>query len=142
MVPWVAVLGWRIRYDVVLGRFITLAVPLAVVNVARGIAFMDRSVEYTSGYRGAVYSEGIVFQADLVLLLADASEGVNDRDLALKKELSSSNLLCVLNKTDLVDELIIIAQSERFCPGAVPVSAKTGAGIRVLQVIIDQAVWL
>ena len=70
VVPWVAVLGQRIRHEVVLGRLIKLAVPLALVSIARGLSFMSAGIEYRQGWDVAAQEVGIEYKADLVLLLA------------------------------------------------------------------------
>ncbi len=70
VVPWVAVLGQKIRYEVVLGRIIKLSVPLACVSIVRGVAFMGAGVEYTRGWEDTAVEAGILYQADMVLLLA------------------------------------------------------------------------
>lgn len=69
VVPWVAILASNVRYDVVLSRYIKLAVPLAVINASRGLSFIDEGAKIV-GSKEEAWNIGINYQADLVLLLA------------------------------------------------------------------------
>jgi len=69
VVPWVVMLAHKVRYDVVLWRFVKIAAPLAALNAARGMFFMTKGAKI-AGHVERRWSAGITFEGDLVLLLA------------------------------------------------------------------------
>ncbi len=72
-------------------------------------------------------------EADLVLLLLDASRPLSDQDRALMKEAPREKTLFVWNKVDLS------APSEKF--DALSISAKKKMGLEELKAAIHQIVW-
>lgn len=106
VVPWVAVLGHYIRYDVVFSRLIKVAVPLALLNAARGVAFMSLGTEYGRGWKEVAMMEGIAYQADMVLLpacLAAVARSLLDRGKgALSIWILIAGIIAPLNKISIV----------------------------------------
>jgi GTP-binding protein HflX len=85
-----------------------------------------------------------VVEADLVLHVVDAADRDPEGQLAAVREvlaeISADRVreLVVLNKTDLADPLAV-TRLLRAEPGAVPVSARTGAGLDHLRAAIEAA---
>ncbi|HUF81380.1 MAG TPA: tRNA uridine-5-carboxymethylaminomethyl(34) synthesis GTPase MnmE [Burkholderiales bacterium] len=78
-------------------------------------------------------------QADLVLLVVDATLGVREEDLTIIKKLPSAlPCITVMNKTDLLREFSQPAPPNG--PNKVWISARTGAGIEALRAAILQGV--
>jgi len=67
--PWVAVMGQQVRLSVLSERLIRVAIPLAVLNASRGVFFILAGVEYKRGWSEAATAQGIMYLADMVLLL-------------------------------------------------------------------------
>lgn len=100
----------------------------------------------TAGIRetkGLVEQEGIrrsrkaMTEADLVLFVVDAFEGVNGEDLDLLENLPSKKTIVVWNKVDLVSEKDPGIDVENV----VAVSALQGTGLDDLKECIDKVVW-
>jgi GTP-binding protein HflX len=85
-----------------------------------------------------------VVQADLVLHVVDSSDRDPEGQLRAVREVlaeigaDSVPELVVLNKTDVADEMSV-TRLLRAEPGAVPVSARTGAGLDALRAAIESA---
>lgn len=95
-----------------------------------GIRSTDEIVEQ----EGIRRSKEAMKQADLVLLVLDAHQGISSNDQELLKEAPKERTLLVWNKIDLPSKNIKPEQ-------AVGVSAKSGEGIEQLKAAIDQMVW-
>ena len=73
-------------------------------------------------------------QADVVLLLLDASQPVHQDDLELMASVGAKQLIVVANKSDLCQGQEVAALRNRFTHfPVVPISAKHGAGIPELE---------
>ncbi len=79
--------------------------------------------------------------ADLILLVLDWSRALSDDERALLGGIEPGRLLVVLNKIDLACGLgldVALRLKQRY--GAVEVSAKSGQGIEILRLRLEQAV--
>lgn len=82
---------------------------------------------------GVRIARELIEQADLVLVLCDASLGVLAADRDLLEELADRRTLPVVNKIDLVDEKTASDATKRFGGDAIPISATTGQGEQALR---------
>lgn len=110
-------------------RFTVNGIPISLIDTA-GLRETTDTVETI----GVERSRRTMADADLVLLMVDASEELNDEDRALIESVQELNHLLVFNKIDLVDTTALIG-SEINDPGcrSISVSAKTGEGLRELE---------
>lgn len=67
--PWVAVLGQSVRLDVVCIRVIRIALPLAIINAARGYQFIVAGAHWTSRLREDRLALGLQITGDHALTL-------------------------------------------------------------------------
>ncbi len=97
----------------------------------------------TAGIRNAeeiVEQEGIrrsleaLKEADLIILLLDATRGIQREDQEILKHASSRKTLIVWNKVDLPSEHLPP-------PGAIAISAKEGQGLSELKEALQNLVW-
>ncbi|MCF6186257.1 MAG: tRNA uridine-5-carboxymethylaminomethyl(34) synthesis GTPase MnmE [Desulfobulbaceae bacterium] len=104
-------------------------IPVHLVDTA-GIRAHDDQVEEL----GIERARRKVTEADLVLLLVDAGEGITEQDRALYDSIQDQDHLVVLNKVDLADEAQLSELSEAFTPSAsVRISARRLEGLDDLQ---------
>ena len=68
VIPWAAVLSQRVRLDVVMRRLIWLAIPLAVINIARGYRFITLGPRITAQMNEQTHDLGMDLRSDMALL--------------------------------------------------------------------------
>ncbi len=84
--------------------------------------------------------------ADFIILLLDASNRYMDdhrkTSLEVLAELGSEGqeIMTVFNKSDAVDDPVLMARLKAMNPGALFISAKTGAGLEELQRVLDEKI--
>jgi tRNA modification GTPase len=91
---------------------------------------------------GIAKSHEAMADADVVLLVVDATTGLSDQDrTVLERSPGSSPILIALNKADLVTQAPASnLESRTSTPNPIPTSALTGEGIRGLRAAIVSAV--
>lgn len=101
------------------------------------------------GVDRAAIARAAVEEADLVVLVLDASAGVRQSDYDLYEALRTAQLplVVVLNKVDLIKrDLSDVLEDVQRKLGAtvIPISAKTGAGVgeRLLPAIVEAHPWM
>ncbi len=108
--------------------------PLHIIDTA-GLRDTDDLVEQHGIYR----ARGAIAEADIVLLVVDASLGVTEIDRVLLAELDSARKCVVVrNKIDLAGESATILQGK--FGSEVALSAKLGLGIELLRDCLKQQV--
>ena len=114
--------------DVLASEVLIHGMPVKVLDTAGLREATDNSIE-DEGIRRARQA---MHQADLVLLLADASLGVSSFEQQLMTELAARRVrfLCCLNKIDL------LPTKHSSTAQWLGVSAKTGAGVEALYALI------
>lgn len=106
---------------------------LRLVDTA-GIRDTDELIER----EGIRRTKEAITQADLILLVLDASRGVDQQDLNLARDVPKNKTVIVWNKTDLPhDEMPKI----NSFPHVVPVSAKYQIGLDLLRDKINSIIW-
>jgi tRNA modification GTPase len=111
-------------------------VPLVLVDTAGISQQTDDLVERL----GVERSRAALVQADLALLVVDASQPLTDADRAIAALVDGKPAIVVLNKTDLV-ETIPPARRPGIDAPSVPVSALTGEGLDTLEEAIVETVF-
>ena len=87
---------------------------------------------------GMALTRARLSEAELVLFIIDASQQLDERDQAIMNELSSRQVIAVLNKEDL-PPAVSPEQVQKLLPcPAVSISARFGSGIDQLQELIYQ----
>ncbi|SUO66711.1 tRNA uridine-5-carboxymethylaminomethyl(34) synthesis GTPase MnmE [Streptococcus pyogenes] len=104
-------------------------VPLKLVDTA-GIRETDDLVEQI----GVERSKKALQEADLVLLVLNASEKLNDQDRALLNLSQDSNRIILLNKTDLEQKI----ELEQLPDDYIPISVLTNQNINLIEDRINQ----
>jgi len=104
-------------------------VPVVLVDTAGIAAMTDDPIERL----GIERSRRALDQADLALLVLDASEPLTDADLAIAGLIGCKPAIVVLNKTDLVQPGEDRELGPVLTAPAVSISALTGHGIDVLE---------
>lgn len=111
----------------VIEEFVNLAgVPLCLLDTA-GIRSTSDVVEKI----GVDRSKRAVDEADLVILVIDATRGTDEEDMALFALTEDKKRIIIANKTD-VEESFGDLESINIKDEVIPVSAKTGDGIEKL----------
>ncbi len=112
-------------------------IPLRLVDTA-GISQGRNLAEKQAVKR----SRTALKEADLVLLVLDASKRLTSRDLAISRSLSAKAAFVVLNKQDLPAK-ITIEQAVRLSPGrkVLKISALCGEGLKRLEQEIADYIW-
>jgi tRNA modification GTPase len=112
-------------------RFAVKGIPISLIDTAGMRDTMD-TVESI----GVERSKATMADADLVIVMLDASEPITSEDHALLESAHELNFIVVLNKIDLdpswdVEHLIAVAHSKLgdLREKITPVSAKTGDGL-------------
>jgi len=110
-------------------------VPVSLIDTA-GLREAEDLVESI----GVERSKAIMTDADVVIVLLDASIQTSDEDRQILKDISQLNYFVALNKIDKVPSTdidhMIAAKNSQFAPirdRLVPISAKTGEGIDELK---------
>ncbi|VHG94081.1 tRNA modification GTPase mnmE [Streptococcus pyogenes] len=104
-------------------------VPLKLVDTA-GIRETDDLVEQI----GVERSKKALQEADLVLLVLNASEKLTDQDRALLNLSQDSNRIILLNKTDLEQKI----ELEQLPDDYIPISVLTNQNINLIEDRINQ----
>lgn len=104
-------------------------VPLKLVDTA-GIRETDDLVEQI----GVERSKKALQEADLVLLVLNASEKLTDQDRALLNLSQDSNRIILLNKTDLEQKI----ELEQLPADLIPISVLTNQNINLIEDRINQ----
>ncbi|HER0632423.1 TPA: tRNA uridine-5-carboxymethylaminomethyl(34) synthesis GTPase MnmE [Streptococcus pyogenes] len=104
-------------------------VPLKLVDTA-GIRETDDLVEQI----GVERSKKALQEADLVLLVLNASEKLTDQDRALLNLSQDSNRIILLNKTDLEQKI----ELEQLPDDYIPISVLTNQNINLIEERINQ----
>ena len=89
---------------------------------------------------GIERSRKSISQASLVLVVIDASAGITDEDMAVISSLDNDRKIFILNKIDKVDESRIDRIKKDSGINFIPVSAKTGAGFKTLELAIEDMI--
>jgi len=106
--------------------------PVLLADTA-GIRQTDDVVEKV-GVERALDAVG---RSDLVLFVMDAATGVTNEDREVAQAIpSGAAIVGVVNKADLVAEVSLIGYSEVLSGVVVPVSAKSGQGLDVLEELL------
>lgn len=103
-------------------------IPIRVMDTA-GIRRAGDKIEAL----GVEMSEKLLDQADIVLLVTDASAGLLEEDLAVNKKAGDKKCLVVVNKLDLVGSVELSQWEKSTGRRCVAVSAKTGLGLESLE---------
>jgi tRNA modification GTPase len=98
-----------------------------------GIRATDESIEQ----EGIRRSKQAIAEADLILLVLDASKGLVDEDRELLGLAPKDKTIVIWNKTDLAQPQIDLAY-----PHVVPMSAKHKLNVDVLRKKIDEVIWI
>ena len=77
-------------------------------------------------------------QADLIIHVIDASQGLSDYELDLLDQQANKTKLIALNKSDLPAKIELPKQ---IAQEVIPISCETGAGLEALKDQIKSAVW-
>ena len=99
-------------------------IPVSLVDTA-GLRETSDTVESI----GVERSKRAMADADLVIVILDASQKLADEDLEILEQVSEVQHLVVVNKTDIARGLDFIIPEPNF----IKTSAKTGEGLDVLQ---------
>ncbi len=112
-------------------------IPFQLVDTA-GILEPRDLIEEEAVKRSHLYIQS----ADIVLLVLDAGSSLTDDDQTLIGKIKEGNILVVLNKCDLRQD-ISIAEIQRFLPGKkiIKVSALKKEGIEQLESAIVESIW-
>lgn len=105
------------------------SLPIRLIDTA-GIRETLEEIEQ----EGIRRSKNAVKQADLILLLLDASEGLTEEDRKLLKELPKEKTLLVWNKIDLPNKIPDLETG-------IEISAKNETGLLELKHAIEQTIW-
>lgn len=93
-----------------------------------------REAEEVVEQEGIKRSKAALLEADLIMLVLDATRGVQEDDLKVLKEAPQHKTIVVWNKVDL--------KSNHLPPeGAIAISAKEGLGLEELKADIQAKVW-
>jgi tRNA modification GTPase len=111
-------------------------VPVVLVDTAGIATVTDDPIEQL----GIERSRGALDQADLALLVLDASEPLTDADRAIADLIGCKPALLALNKTDLVRPGEERDLASVLTAPAISVSALTGQGIDLLEEAIVETV--
>lgn len=104
-------------------------IPVRIMDTA-GIRNTGDKIEAL----GVERSEELLKEADVVLVVMDASMGILEEDKVVNSKAGDKKVLVVLNKSDLVGGEISLSQwEETLGRECVAVSAKTGRGLEVLE---------
>jgi tRNA modification GTPase len=103
-------------------------IPVRIMDTA-GIRPTGDTVEKI----GVERAEHLLKEADIVLIVMDASQGITDEDKAVNNKTGDKKSLVIVNKCDLVEKVDLEKWNQETGRDSVAVSAKTGQGLEVLQ---------
>lgn len=123
--------------DVIEEQLIIKGIPVRLMDTA-GIHITSDVVEKI----GVEKSQEVIAQADLVLFLLDAGDGITGDDLNIYRNIENQNLIILVNKEDLEEKNITNRDMEQYFPGVkvIKVSAKEELGIDELEDSIEEMV--
>ena len=123
--------------DIIEEQLIIKGIPVRLMDTA-GIHITSDVVEKI----GVEKSQEVIAEADLVLFLVDAGDGITSDDLNIYRNIENQNLIILVNKEDLEDKNITKRDMEQYFPGVkvIKVSAKEELGIDKLEDNIEEMV--
>lgn len=123
--------------DVIEEQLIIKGIPVRLIDTA-GIHATSDIVEQI----GVEKSQEVIAEADLVLFLLDAGDGITDDDLNIYRNIENQNLIILVNKEDLEEKNITNRDMEQYFPGVkvIKVSAKEEQGIEEVEDSIEEMV--
>lgn len=123
--------------DVIEEQLIIKGIPVRLMDTA-GIHITSDVVEQI----GVEKSQEVIAEADLVLFLLDAGDGITDDDLNIYRNIENQNLIILVNKEDLEEKHITNRDLEQYFPGVkvIKVSAKEEQGIDELEDSVEEMV--
>ena len=123
--------------DIIEEQLIIKGIPVRLMDTA-GIHITSDVVEKI----GVEKSQEVIAQADLVLFLLDAGDGITGDDLNIYRNIANQNLIILVNKEDLEEKNITNRDMEQYFPGVkvIKVSAKEELGIDELEDNIEEMV--
>jgi tRNA modification GTPase len=123
--------------DIIEEQLIIKGIPVRLMDTA-GIHTTSDVVEKI----GVEKSREVIAEADLVLFLLDAGDGITDDDLSIYGNIENQNLIILVNKDDLGEKNITNRDLERYFPEVqvIKVSAKEELGIDELEDSIEEMV--
>lgn len=104
-------------------RFTVDDIPISLIDTA-GLRETTDTVESI----GVARARSLMADADIVLVMLDASEGVTDEDREIIASVSDLNCIVVANKIDKLDKAEL-TKTKNQRPETICISAKTGEGI-------------
>lgn len=123
--------------DVIEEQLIIKGIPIRLMDTA-GIHITSDVVEKI----GVEKSQEVIAEADLVLFLLDAGDGITDDDLDIYRKIENRNLIILVNKEDLEEKHITSKELEQYFPQikVIKVSAKGEQGIEEVEDSIEEMV--
>ncbi len=123
--------------DVIEEQLIIKGIPVRLIDTA-GIHATSDIVEQI----GVEKSQEVIAEANLVLFLLDAGDGITDDDLNIYRNIENQNLIILVNKEDLEEKNITNRDMEQYFPGVkvIKVSAKEEQGIEEVEDSIEEMV--
>lgn len=106
----------------ILKETLDLGIPVTLIDTA-GIRGIDKESDKVESI-GIEYSKQSLNDADLILFVYDASQGINAEDKAILELVKNKNYIVLANKADIASTDI---------NDAIPISALTGDGIESLK---------
>ncbi|NJD03942.1 MAG: tRNA uridine-5-carboxymethylaminomethyl(34) synthesis GTPase MnmE [Ruminiclostridium sp.] len=111
-------------------------IPVKLSDTA-GIRKTDDPVEKI----GVEKAEGAIEAADLVILMLDASQGLDDDDKGIIGKLSGKKIIYIINKTDIADEAAVLKIEEQVKQREqriIRASMLSGKGLEELEAAIEE----
>lgn len=123
--------------DVIEEQLIIKGIPIRLMDTA-GIHITSDVVEKI----GVEKTQVVIAEADLVLFLLDAGDGITDDDLDIYRKIENRNLIILVNKEDLEEKHITSKELEQYFPQikVIKVSAKGEQGIEEVEDSIEEMV--
>ena len=123
--------------DVIEEQLNIKGIPVRLMDTA-GIHVTSDVVEKI----GVEKSQEVIREADLVLFLLDAGDGITSDDLNIFRSIENQNLIILVNKEDLEEKNITSRDMEQYFPGVkvIKVSAKEEQGIEEVEDSIEDMV--
>ena len=103
-------------------------IPVRIMDTA-GIRATKDEVELI----GVERSEQLLEQADIILAVVSAPDGLLEEDVVVLQKTEGKKCLVVVNKSDLVDSVNIPEWEKNTGRNCVALSARTGQGLEVLE---------
>ena len=112
-------------------------IPVKIMDTA-GIRLTEDFVEKI----GVEKSKEVIEQADLLILMLDAGEGITQEDLDIYQNLDRDKLIVLVNKEDLQKKRISTIELEALFTGIKPIrgSVKKDIGLEELELAVEEMV--